>query len=208
MKNTYSMLIMILFSCLSLAQNDERKLNDLVDRFSQELYQNGMETFFYNKRYCIGRMVMLREKDGSMCFSSGTYYEVYFFWRNGEKVMMKKIDNCGQYNEVRIEDSRVFDIFIDREEELKNEEVLGYTVENPENVPALRSEVHPCRREFKFNYHNNVVMKEYELYDLTNESKYQNIYYEQNKNVSMVHLDSIIDDLIKANQSKFIREKK
>jgi hypothetical protein len=202
------MLFLILLSCFSIAQNDERKVNDLVDRFSEVLYQNGTETFFYNKRYCIGRTVMLPNKDGSMCFSNGTYYEVYFFWNDGDKVMMKKIDNCGPYDEVQIEDSRVFDIFIDREEQLKNEEVMRYTVENPENVPALSSEVHPCRREFNFSYDYKVVMKEYELYDLTNESKYQNIYYEQNKNVSMVHLDSIIDDLIEANQTKFIREKK
>jgi hypothetical protein len=122
--------------------------------------------------------------------------------------MMKKLDNCGSYKSIQINDDIVFDVFSENIDLLKEEEVKGYAVENPENVPVQRSDVYPCFREFLFNSGDDVFEKEYNLFDLTNESKYENLHYEYNKSLVVVDLDQIIEELIKDQESKFERERK
>ena len=201
-------MLLLLITSFGFSQNDEKKLEDMIDQFTEELHENEIDNFFYNKRYCIGKTVMFKNNDGSMCFSNGTYYEVYFFWKDEEQVMMKKLDNCGSFSSIHINDELVYDVFSENIELLQAEVVKGYTVENPENVPVKRSDVYPCFREFMFSFGSDSFKKKYNLFDLTNESKYENIYYEQNKSLVVVDLDEIIEELIMDNQLKFDREKK
>jgi hypothetical protein len=203
-----SILVLILFTYFGYSQNDEKKVNDLVDQFSDELYKDEIEKFLYSKRYCVGKTVIFKNKDGSMCFSNGTYYEVYFIWKEDDQVMIKKIDNCGRYKSIAIKDDLIFNVFSENIDLLKAEEVKGYTVENPENVPVQRSDVYPCFREFLFRYGDETFKKEYNLFHLTNESKYENLYYEYNRSLVVVDLDQILEDLIMDQESKFEREKK
>jgi len=201
-------LLLFLFTYSGFSQNDKKKVNDLVDQFSEELNENEIDTYFYSNRYCNGKTVMFKNTDGSMCFSNGTYYEVYFFWKEDDQVKMKKIDNCGRYKSIKINDDLVFDVFSENIDLLKFEEVKGYEVENPENVPVKRSDVFPCFREFTFYNNDDSFKKEYNLFDLTSESKYENINYKQNRSLVVVDLDQIIEALIRDNQSNFEREKK
>jgi hypothetical protein len=200
-------LILLLVSNLGYSQNDEKKVNDLIDQFSEELKRDNINTFFYTKHYCIGQSVLFQNDDGSMCFSSGTYYEVYFFWKNEEYIMMKKLDNCGRFTDIQLIDELVYETFIENIKQLREEEVKSYTVENPENVPVQRSKVFPCFREFNFIKGDISFHKKYNLFDLTNESKYKNIYYKHNNSLRLVDLDKIIESLIMELKSKFKREK-
>lgn len=204
----YIFLFISLVSYFGYSQNDEKKITGLIDRFSEELMGNEIDTFFYSKRYCMGQSVIFQNDDGSMCFSNGTYYEVYFFWKDEEQVMMKKLDNCGSFMEIQLKDDRAYEFFIENVEQLRNEEVKGYAVKNPENVPAQRSDVFPCYRAFSFTQGADSFKKEYNLFDLTNESKYENIHYKHNKELRVVDLDQIVEALIMKSQSKFKREKK
>lgn len=196
----------MLFSPICLAQNNENKVDALAQDFSEKLAKRQITSFFYSKQYCIGNTVMFKNDDGSMCLSNGTYYEIYFIWKEDDQVMLKKIDNCGLYYSLPVDGDLVYDSFIENVDQLKNEQVKGYMVENPENVPAQRTEIHSCFRKYKFTTEGNSFEQDYKLFDLTNKSKYENIHYEYNNNLRIVDIDKIIEALVLENKSSFRRQ--
>ncbi|MCF6306726.1 MAG: hypothetical protein L3J09_02100 [Flavobacteriaceae bacterium] len=86
-------------------------------------------------------------------------------------------------------------------ESLKKQEV-----ENPENVPAKSSKIHSCFREFQFNNKNNSFGQSYNLYYLTNNSKYKNINFENNNKLKIVTLGKMLESLISEMESIFRRQ--
>ena len=205
----YIVLLILLFAgpnCIS--QNDESKVDALILEFSEKLKERQITSFFYSKQYCVGETVMFKNDDGSMCFSNGTYYEVYFFWKEEDRVMIKKIDNCGMYFSLPVENDLVYDSFIENVDQLKSEKVKRYAVENPENVPVQRSDVFPCFRKYSFTSESESFDQEYNLFDLTSNSKFENIHYDYNKSLRIVDIDKIIEALVVNMEPSFRRQMK
>ena len=46
----------------------------------------------YKYEYCDGIIDVFRLSDGTSCSSKGTYYEVYVFWNEDNRSLVKKID--------------------------------------------------------------------------------------------------------------------
>jgi len=201
-----ALIIFGIISTLSVAQNDKAYVDSLVSDFTMDLKNESVNDYFYMYKYCDGHIEMFTLKDGTTCMSKDTYYEVYIFWINRENVMVKKIDNCGLYNSVLIDNSNLFEFAINNSKQLKNGDIKKYAVKNPENVPTQRTEIHSCKRKFQFNLANDSFGKEYNLYDLTNESKYENLNYESNNKLKIVELEKKIEALISQMASKFRRE--
>lgn len=202
-------LIFILFgiiSTLSVAQNDKAYVASLVSDFTMNLKNEAVNDYFYMYKFCEGHIEMFTIENGRICTSKGTYYEVYVFWKEGDKAMVKKIDNCGLFNSLSLDDGDVLDFAKNNNKQLKKEEVKKYAVKNPENVPIQRTEIHSCKRKFQFNLDNNSFEKDFNLYDLTNESKYENLHYESNNSLKIVELEKKIDVIVSKIASKFRRE--
>jgi len=202
-------LLFILFaivSTISFAQNDKAYVASLVSDFTKNLNNEAVTDYFYMNKFCEGHIEMFTIKNGRMCTSKGTYYEVYVFWKQGDKAMVKKIDNCGMFNALPLDDGAVFDFAKNNTKQLKNTEVKKYAVKNPENVPTQRTEIHACKRKFQFNLDNDSFDKEYNLYDLTNESKYENLHFDSNNNLEIVELEKKIENVLSKMGSKFLRE--
>lgn len=191
---------------VSTAQNDKTHVEKLTADFTKSLQDRGIHKYFYLNKYCLGRTEMFTLKDGSMCISKGTYYEVYIFWKEDQQTMVKKIDNCGMYFSLALEDDSIFNFFGENAEAIKNEVVQPYAVANPENVPAQSSKIHPCHRLFQFHKKSKSYGQEYNLYDLTNESKYENINFESNNALKIVSLEKIISETLIVMEPKFRRQ--
>ena len=73
-------------------------------------------------------------------------------------------------------------------------------------MPKLRSEIHSCKRKFQFNVSNSSFVQDYNLYDLTNGSKFQNLNYAYNNNLKIVELEKMIEELVSKTESKFKRQ--
>jgi hypothetical protein len=193
-------------SAMAIAQNDKNYVDDLVSKFTSSLEARQINDYLYLYKYCDGTTEMFKLEDGSMCISKGTYYEVYVFWKEGNQDMIKKIDNCGLYFSFPLNNSSVLDFVKINSEKLANNKVAKYAVKNPENVPAKSSKVHRCHSAFVFNIENNSFEQNYNLYDLTNESKYENINFERNKKLKIVALEKMIETHISGLESKFKRQ--
>lgn len=202
-------LLLFLFgivSAISVAQNDKARVDEMVLEFTKSLENRDVYEYFSLNKYCLGTTEMFQLEDGSMCVSKGTYYEVYIFWKEENQAMIKKIDNCGMYFSLPLSNSEAIEFIDNNSNKLKEEEVKKYEIENPENVPVKRSKVHSCFREFQFNNENNSFSQTYNLYDLTNESKFENINFESNNKLKIVTLEKMLENLISEMESIFRRQ--
>ena len=206
MKKLLFFLFFGIISAGSIAQNDKNYVDDLVSKFTESLENRDINNYFYLNSYCVGKTKMFQLKEGRMCVSKGTYYEVYVFWMEGEQAMIKKIDNCGMYFSLPLANNSVLDYVKNNSKQLEKGIVKTYAVKNPENVPVQTSKVYPCHRLFKFNWDNNSFGQKYNLYDLTNESKYENLNFESNNKLEIVALEKNIEASILENESKFKRQ--
>lgn len=195
-----------IMTMLSVAQNDKAYVDSLVSDFTNSLNNNAVSDYFYMVKFCDGHMEMFTLKDGKTCMSKGTYYEVYVFWKEENKAMIKKIDNCGMFSSLSLSDGDLFDFAKNNSQQIQEGEVKKYAVKTPENVPKQRSEIHSCKRKFQFNLNSNSFKQEYNLYDLTNGSKYENLNYKSNNNLKIVELEKMTDAVITKMESKFRRQ--
>ncbi len=191
---------------VTTAQNDQAYVEKLTANFTKSLQDRGIHKYFYLNKYCLGTTEMFTLKDGSMCISKGTYYEVYVFWREDNQAMIKKIDNCGLHFSVAMEDNRLFDFLGENADAIEKGEVQPYAVANPENVPTQSTKIHPCYREFAFHKKEKSFGQSYNLYDLTNESKYENINFEANNKLAIVAFEKLISETVTAMSSQFRRQ--
>jgi len=159
------------------AQHHKEHVDNLVSDFTKSLESRDIANYFYMYKYCNGKVEMFRLSNGTMCSSKGTYYEVYVFWREDNETLIKKIDNCGMFFSLPVVNDDIL-YFVKANVEQLKEKVKKYEVENPENVPVKQSEVHACSKMFKFNIENKSFGQTYNLYQLTNESKYKNLNFE------------------------------
>ena len=144
-------LLFVITGSISVAQNDKAYVESLVSDFTSNLKKNSVNDYFYMYKFCDGHIEMFNLENGRICTSKGTYYEVYVFWKDGDKAMVNKIDNCGVFNSVLLDDVALIDFVNTNTKQLKKGEVKKYAVKNPENVPAQRTEIHSCKRKFQFN---------------------------------------------------------
>ena len=202
----FILIIFGIISTLSFAQNDKAYVESLISDFTSNLKNNAVNDYFYMYKFCEGHIEMFTVKDGRMCTSNGTYYEVYVFWKEEDQAMVKKIDNCGLFTSIALDDGALADFAKNNSKQLKNGKVKKYAVQNPENVPTQRTEIHSCKRIFQFNEANNSFGQEYNLYDLTNDSKYENLNYKSNNDLKVVELEKKIEDEVSKIAAKFRRE--
>ena len=195
-----------IISTISSAQNDKSYVDGLVSNFTKSLESRQITNFFYMNKYCDGSIEIFKLSDGSMCASKEIYYEVFVFWKEENQAMIKKIDNCGMYFSLSLNNLNVLDFVQNNTDQLKDGEVINYAVKNPENVPVKSSEIHPCHRLFQFNLENKTFGQTYDLFDLTNESKYENLNFDSNNKLKIVALEKMVEGLILENETKFRRQ--
>ncbi len=193
-------------SAISVAQNDKAYVEELVSEFTKSLESRAIDDYFYRYKYCNGTIEMFTLEEGKMCVSKGTYYEVYVFWKERNQPMIKKIDNCGLYFSLPLWNSKILEFVELMRQPLGKRVVKKYEVENPENVPVQSSKVHPCFRSFQFKNENNSFGQTYNLYDLTNESKYENLNFEYNNDLEIIALEKVIESTLSEMESKFRRQ--
>ncbi len=159
----------------------------------------------YMYEYCNGSIEMFRLSDGSTCSSKGTYYKAYVFWNEDNETVVKKIDNCGLFYSLPIINQEILN-FISTNIQQLQEKVKKYEVETPENKPTKQSTIHACYKMFQFNVDNKSFGQTYNLYQLTNDSKFKNLNFEYNSNLKIVELEKLLNKEIQGMEPKFRRQ--
>jgi hypothetical protein len=187
--------LFIAVSCFS--QNDEAYVNQLTNEFATNLQERGITHFFSTKHYCSGTIEMFMI-DGEMCTSKETYYEVYIFWQEDGRSLMKKIDNCGLFRTVLLSNDSVFKFVATNLEELKVNEVKEYKSSTESDGPELSAPVEPCFRDFTFWNDEERFEKSFNLFHLTNKFEGDNLNFDYNQSLAIVRLNSKVKAFISA----------
>lgn len=197
--------ILFFLSTICVAQNDLVRVNNLVSECTTSLQNKNINTYLISKRYCIGNVEIFQLPSGKLCFSKGTYYAVYIFWIEEEKYMIKKIDNCGMFETLELNNSNVIDFVDIYKEDIQKNPVKHYEFSSKDSGPLQRTEIHSCAREIEYRNGNGVVITQnYNLFDITNDALEENINYAYNNGLNTVELDKMmsyeieqIDDLFR-----------
>jgi hypothetical protein len=201
-------LIVIVFGLMCMgtqAQHDKAHVDHLVSKFIKSLEKRNINNYMYMYDYCDGSTEIFKLSDGSRCSSKGTYYKAYVFWNEDNETVVKKIDNCGLFYSLPIINQEILSFISANIEELELK-VKKYEVETPENRPVKQSEIHSCFKMFQFNINEKTFGQTYNLYQLTNESKYKNLNFEYNNNLKIVELEKLLNEEIRGMEPKFRRQ--
>jgi hypothetical protein len=208
MKNIFFLFILMIAS-IGFAQNDEAFVDNLVSQKMAELELQANPERFYRKDYCEGNIQMFTLPDGKLCTSTSTYYSVYVFWKEDDKIMkLQKFDNCGSFRPISVEISKGMLKLLKNKEALKTKEVKPYEGEKVDNNAFGNMSVSSCHKEYKFVFGRDAFEKSFKEFDLSNDSKYKNVNAEHNNSLELVSLDKEISELVKnfEESGKFFRE--
>lgn len=196
----------LIWGSVNFAQNDKPFVDELVDEFRAKLKDRGITHFFETRRYCDGTIEIFTIADDRLCASNGTYYETYLIWQEPEgEVMIKKIDNCGMFYSLPIGEDELFSFYESNREDLVQKTVKQYQRELESNIPSARTEIHPCKRFFRFYKNERMDSQTYRLFDLTNDSDSRNLNYDYNNQLEIVALDKKLDQVLAMMEAKFRR---
>lgn len=195
MKQILSIFIFVA-STVVFGQNDEAFVEAQLSQIKAELEMQQVPEYFMRKDYCEGNIQMFKMPDGSMCASPSTYYSVYVFWKNEDKTFIQKVDNCGTFEKIDIDDSSLLDKVSNLKYQLQKEDVKPYKSEIQDASPFRNMKVEDCRKEFAFHYNDLDFTKEFKEYDLGNESKFPNVNADYNNNLPLIKLDRNITELL------------
>lgn len=201
-------LLVLIFGWISLglqAQHDKEHVDHLVSKFTKSLEARNIVNYVYMYEYCNGSIEMFRLSDGRTCASKGTYYKAYVFWNEDNETLVKKIDNCGLFYSLPIINKEILS-FVSANLQQLQEKVKKYEVETPENLPTKQSAIHPCFKMFQFNIDDKSFGQTYNLYQLTNDSKYKNLNFDYNNNLKIVELEKLLNMEIMLMKPKFRRQ--
>lgn len=177
-------------------QNDEAFVEAQLSQIKAELEMQQVSEYFMRKDYCQGNIQIFKMPNGSMCASTSTYYSVYVFWKNEDKTIVQKVDNCGTYEKITIEESPLLEKVSNLKHQLQKEEVKPYKSEIEDPSPFGNMQVEDCRKEFTFHYDDLDFTKGFKEYDLSNESKFPNVNADYNNNLPLIKLDRNITRLL------------
>jgi len=197
----YILLLLVCFSVSMVAQRDEIFVKETTEEFTKQLLDRGITKFFTTKRYCLGKTEVFKLPNDSICFSRGTYVESYILWEEHERFLMKKIDNCGLFQTVLLDDNEVYIYFAENTEALKVNQVKPYKIKKQANAPLLRTAIHSCRRAFTFYDGESVMAMAFNTWDLESNVYSENLNYEYNDALEVVELDYLMDDAIESMES-------
>ena len=199
--------VLLLLGTIGYAQHDEAYVVELVSEFTTSLKKRNINTYLLSKRYCEGSIEMFKLENGRMCSSKGTYYSVYLFWEEGDKAMIKKIDNCGLFYSLELNDNNVMAFVKQHTNEIKNNPVKPYKMATAASGPISSTEIHSCKREIAYQDEiTNSFEQSYRLFDLTNDAKEANLNYTSNNNLKVVELDQLMGTVIEQMEKNFRRQ--
>lgn len=194
-KKVQFFLILVSVTCV-FSQNDKSYVDGLINDFTKELQAKNIDQFFYTQRYCVGDIVIYDLGNNQRCISKGTNFETYFFWEEDDVVYGKKIDNCGNYYPIVIEDKQLILFMNIHFQELRFGFVRPFISYNKRKVPAFRTPIYACYRNFQFVKGDETIGQTYNTRSVTTEPEMENVNYLYNSDLKIVLFDRLLDTAI------------
>jgi hypothetical protein len=194
-------IILILIFNLTFGQEKSDPTESLIAEFKSELGQQGISDFFVLKLITYGADYIFDLNDPNSCNTNGIYFTMYAFWKNGNDSFVKKFDNCGGFNSLKLSNSKPTEFYHMNIEKLKSDKINPYQTSNQgianELVnKSISTSTHQSHREFWFFQQSKEFKNHFDIYNLTTEKENPNLNYKSNNELSIVKLDAICEKII------------
>jgi hypothetical protein len=196
-------LIIILFLIFNLTFGQEKfdPTENMISDFKVKLNGKGVSDFFVIKRITYGTAYIYDFDDPNSCNPNGIYFTMYAFWKNEEGSFVKKFDNCGGFNSIKLADSKPIDFYQKNIEEIKLSEVKPYqttsdSIANGLIYRGVKTLNHQPQRYFWFFNKSGVFQNDFDKFKLTTEKEEPNLNYKFNNNLPIVKLNAICEEII------------
>ena len=193
---------MLLICNLTIGQEKVDPTESLISEFKAELNEKNIMDFFVVKRITYGTAQIVDLSDPNSCNPNGIYFTMYAFWKDGKDSFVKKFDNCGGFNSLKLSDSKPIELYKKNYEKLKSEKVKSYQLK-PDSLgkdgliyKSILSRTHQPLRYFWFFIKSMEFTNHFDTYDLTTEKEKPNLNYKSNSKLKLVKLNAICEEII------------
>ena len=198
-----SLIIIFLFIInLTFGQEKIDQTDSLISEFKLELSKKGISDFFVVKRITYGGIHIYNLNDPNSCKPNGVLFTMYAFWKNGKDSYVKKFDNCGGFNSLKLPNSKPIERYKKNIEKLKSETVKPYQL-TPDSIGknglvyrSVSSRTHQPQRYFWFFTKSTEFTSHFDTYDLTTEKDKPNLNYMSNNKLALVKLNTDCEAII------------
>ena len=195
-------IILLLIFNLTFGQEKIDQTESLISEFRVELNKKNITDFFVVKRITYGTAYIVDLNDPNSCNANGIYFTMYAFWKDGKDSYVKKFDNCGRFNSLKLADSKPIELYKNNYEKIKSEKVKSYQL-TPDSLgkdglvyKSISSRTHQPLRYFWFYTESTEFTNHFDTYDLTTEKDKPNLNYKSNNELKLVRLNAICEEII------------
>ena len=195
-------IIILLILNLSFGQEKVDTTKSLISEFKAELNKKNITDFFVIKRITYGASYIVDLDDPNSCVRNGIHFTMYAFWKDGKESYVKKFDNCGRFNSLKLSNSKPIKLYKKNYDKLKSEKVKPYQL-TPDSIgkdglvyKLISSTPHQPVRYFWFFTKSAEFTNYIATYDLTTEKGNPNLNYKSNNKLKLVKLNAICEEII------------
>jgi hypothetical protein len=185
--NIMKKIILFLLFSINLISAQGTDIDSLISNQIKHLTENKISEFFIVEKFCIG--CIANESD---CDYGNTY--LYVFWKDKNESYFRKLDKCNS-PQTRISDE-IINNYILNINKIEKESVKDYQIGKDDYAIVDHSTV----SKFYFRFNGNIIIKEFDYYNLTTENLSPNINYEYNNSLELIKLSKACDKVISKKQ--------
>jgi hypothetical protein len=187
-------ILILLFNILFAQQST---IDSIIRIETKILKENNIKEFYFLEQFCTGSIKLLKTDEVDCKFENS---KIYVFWKEDKECFFKSIDKCNS-KAVKISCESI-DYYRKHKNRIISEKVQSYTTKIDNvikgKVYASRvSQSHSCITKIYFEYKNKMIQQKVDNFDLTNDYKEPNIYFNENNSLKLVSLIKISEELIK-----------
>ena len=196
----YTFIIFFIISNLTFGQDSKDRTESYIKKFRKELKEKNIDEFFVVNQRQYGIVP--------------SFNKTYAFWEENNVYWLKVFDNNGGFIPIKLNNGKALVFYQQNFENIKIDEVETYkwkpdSIINGKKYSFNSSQSHSLLKYYWF-FKGKVKFKKFiNEYDLTTSEKNPNISYEKNKNLELVKLNIVCDEIIEENvkTKKIVREK-
>ena len=195
-------IILILIFNLTFGQEKIDRTDSIITKFKTKLNDNGVSDFLVIKQITYGIKYIPDLNEPNSCYTNTAYFAIYAFWSNGKKSYVKKFDNCGEFKTLKLSSSKPINFFKSNYKKIKSEKVKPYQIISTSHgkdglAYKINSfQTHQPQRYFWFFTKSMQFTNHFDTYNLTTEKDKPNFNYKSNKELKLVKLNAICEEII------------
>lgn len=194
--------LLLVFSIPVFGQLTQPQLDSLVNKFTQNLHNKGIDTICIYNEYCIG--CLFHPATGSnLCAENFSSLPTYIFWKDKGKTFVTRKDICFEYSTQLIKTDAFWNYYFSNRDKIKKEKlkIPQYVeiVNGKKEVKSINIDQSIYFR-ITFDIANDPVIKDINSFYFTRElgpNEELNINYEFNMQTSLNGFHTLIQAIIK-----------